>query len=76
MQSHWSRDNGDAGDCWETRVSNSSLEPASGLRVALGAPADELKTVLTRAGIDPSLEGADLQVAVHRAIALHRYSCT
>jgi hypothetical protein len=35
-----------------------------------------LRAVLTRAGIDPALEGEDLQEAVHRAIALRRYSCT
>jgi hypothetical protein len=32
--------------------------------------------VLTQAGIDPALEGADLQEAVHRAIAMRRCSCT
>jgi hypothetical protein len=35
-----------------------------------------LRAVLTSAGIDPALEGEDLQEAVHRAIALRRYSCT
>jgi predicted RNase H-like HicB family nuclease len=34
------------------------------------------KAVLTRAGIDPALEGEDLQEALHQAIALRRYSCT
>ena len=35
-----------------------------------------LSRVLTRAGIDPELEGADLQEALHRAIAMRRCSCT
>ena len=36
----------------------------------------DLARVLTQAGIDPALEGADLQEAVHRAIAMRRCSCT
>ena len=36
----------------------------------------DLAAVLTRAGIDPAQEGADLQEAVHRAIAMRRCSCT
>src|SRR5919107_3385806 len=76
MQNHWGRDDGDAGDSWETRVAYSLLEPTSALHDTPGAIADELRRVLTRAGIDPSLEGPDLQVALHRAIALHRYSCS
>ena len=36
----------------------------------------DLARVLARAGIDPAQEGADLQEAVHRAIAMRRYSCT
>jgi hypothetical protein len=35
-----------------------------------------LASVITHAGIDPALEGADLQEALHRAIAMHRCSCT
>ncbi len=36
----------------------------------------DLARVLAWAGIDPELEGEDLQEALHRAIALRRYSCT
>jgi hypothetical protein len=41
-----------------------------------GTRSAALTAVLTRAGIDPAREGEDLQEAVHRAIALRRYSCT
>lgn len=41
-----------------------------------GAWSAALGAVLTRAGIDPALKGEELQEAVHRAIALRRYSCT
>ena len=40
------------------------------------APKDALESVLIGAGIDSQLVGEELQEAVHRAIALRRYSCT
>ena len=41
-----------------------------------GVLVEDLAAVLTRAGINPVLEGTDLQEALHRAISLHRSSCT
>ena len=52
------------------------LETPRGARESLGSPAAALRSVMTHAGIDPRYEGADLQEALQRAIALDRYSCT
>jgi hypothetical protein len=52
------------------------LETARGSRETRGSPAAALSSVMTQAGIDPRHEAADLQEALQRAIALHRYSCT
>ena len=52
------------------------LETPRGSRELLGSPAAALASVMTHAGIDPRHEAADLQEALHRAIAMHRYSCT
>ncbi len=41
-----------------------------------GSPAAAFSSVITHAGIDPRHEAEDLQEALQRAIALHRYSCT
>jgi hypothetical protein len=51
-------------------------ETPRGSRESVGSPAVALSSVMTHAGIDPRLETADLQEALQRAIALHRYSCT
>jgi hypothetical protein len=53
-----------------------TLERPRGSRETLGSPAAALASVMTRAGINPMHEAADLQEALQRAIALHRYSCT
>jgi hypothetical protein len=52
------------------------LETRRGSREILGSPAAALASVMTGAGIDPRYEAADLPEALHRAIAMHRYSCT
>ena len=52
------------------------LETSRGSRETLGSPAAALSSVMTHTGMDPRHEAADLQEALHRAIALHRYSCT
>ena len=41
-----------------------------------GVLAAALAPVMTRAEIDAELDGAALQEALQRAIAMHRYSCT
>jgi hypothetical protein len=76
MQRRWVQADEDAGNGRSLRQSGSSQETAPGFRVPAGAPAGDLRAVLIRAGIDPLLEGEALQEAVHRAIALHRRSCT
>jgi len=53
-----------------------TLERPRGSRETLGSPAAALASVMTHAGIDPRHEAADLQEALHRAIAMYRYSCT
>jgi hypothetical protein len=53
-----------------------TLETLRGSRETLGSPAAALSSVMTHAGMDPMHEAADLQEALHRAIAMHRYSCT
>ena len=50
-------------------IPRGSLEPR-------GLTAAALASVMTHAGMDPRHEAADLQEALHRAIAMHRYSCT
>jgi hypothetical protein len=52
------------------------LETPRGSRELLGSPAAALASIMTHAGIDPRHEAADLQEALHRAIAMHRCSCT
>ena len=52
------------------------LENPLGSREPRGSPAAALRSVMTDAGIDPRHEPGDLQEALHRAIAMHRYSCT
>ena len=52
------------------------LETSRGSHAPLGSPAAALRSVMTHAGIDPRHEAADLQEALQRTIALHRYSCT
>ena len=52
------------------------LEIPRGSREPRGLTAAALASVMTGAGIDPRHEAADLQEALHRAIAMHRYSCT
>jgi hypothetical protein len=52
------------------------LETPRGSRELLGSPAAALSSVMTHAGMDPRHEAAELQEALHRAIAMHRYSCT
>jgi hypothetical protein len=52
------------------------LETSRASRETLGSPAAALASVMTHAGIDPRHETADLQEALHRAIAMHRYSCS
>ena len=52
------------------------LETPRGSREPIGSPAAALRSVMTHAGIDSRLEEADLQEALQRAIAMHRYSCT
>jgi hypothetical protein len=76
MQRRWVQANEDAGNGWSLRQAGSSRKTAPGFRVTAGAPAGDLRAVLIRAGIDLRLEGEPLLEAVHRAIALHRYSCT
>jgi hypothetical protein len=53
-----------------------TLERPRGSRETLGSPAAALASVMTHAGINPMHEAEDLQEALQRAIALHRYSCT
>jgi hypothetical protein len=53
-----------------------TLERPRGSRETLGSPAAALASVMTHAGINPRHEAEDLQEALQRAIALHRYSCT
>ena len=57
-------------------MSRTVLETRRGSREILGSPAAALTSVMTGAGIEPRHEAADLQEALHRAIAVHRYSCT
>jgi hypothetical protein len=52
------------------------LETPRGSQETLGSPAAAFRSVMTHAGIDPRHEAADLQEALHRAIAMHRYSCS
>ena len=52
------------------------LETPRGSRETLGSPAIALSSVMTQAGIDPRYDAADVQEALQRAIAMHRYSCT
>ena len=52
------------------------LETPRGSHDTLGSPAAALSSVMTHAGIDSRHEAADLQEALHRAIAMHRYSCS
>ena len=52
------------------------LETPRGFRESRGSPAVALSSVMTHAGIDPRHEAAELQEALQRAIAMHRYSCT
>jgi hypothetical protein len=52
------------------------LQARQGSREILGSPAAALASVMTSAGIDPRYEAAELQEVLHRAIAVHRYSCT
>ena len=52
------------------------LETRRESREPRGSPAAALASVMTHAGIDPRHEAADLQEALQRAIAMHRYSCT
>ena len=53
-----------------------SPQVTTGSRETARPPDSGLPAVMTRAGIDPGLEGEDLQEALHRAIALRRCSCT
>jgi hypothetical protein len=52
------------------------LETPRESRDTHGSPAAALRSVMSGAGIDPRYEAVDLQEALQRAIALHRYSCT
>jgi hypothetical protein len=52
-----------------------TLESPRRSRATVGSPAAALASVMTHAGINPRHEAADLQEALQRAIALHRYSC-
>jgi hypothetical protein len=52
------------------------LKTPRGSREPIGSPAAALRSVMTHAGIDSRHEEANLQEALHRAIAMHRYSCT
>ena len=52
------------------------LETPPGAHQCLRSPAAARSSVLIQAGIDPRREAADLQEALQRAIAMHRYSCT
>jgi hypothetical protein len=52
------------------------LETSRGSRETRGLTAAALASVMTQAGMDPRHEAADLQESLHRAIAMHRYSCT
>ena len=56
-------------------MSCSPLETKREFHETPGVLVGDLEAVLTRAGIDPVLEGTDLQEALHRAISLHRSSC-
>jgi hypothetical protein len=52
------------------------LETPRESRQTRGSPAAALRSVMIDAGIGPRFEPGDLQEALQRAIALHRYSCT
>jgi len=52
------------------------LEKPPGFHETRGSPAAVFSSVITHAGIDPRHEAEDLQEALQRAIAMHRYSCT
>jgi hypothetical protein len=57
-------------------MSCSPLETTRDSRETPGPLAADLARVIARAGISPELEEAELQEALHRAIALRRCSCT
>jgi hypothetical protein len=52
------------------------LETSRASRDTHGSPAAALSSVMTDAGMNPRHEPAELQEALQRAIAMHRYSCT
>jgi hypothetical protein len=52
------------------------LETSRESREPRGSPAAALRSVMTGAEISPRYEPAELQEALQRAIALHRYSCS
>jgi hypothetical protein len=66
----------DAGVCWSMSVPRSLLETTRGSGEPLGSLAATLSTVMAQAGITPELQAAERQEALHRAIAMHRYSCS